>query len=101
MKTYSLKEAAVILRMTPEGLRVKAKRGEIPGAKPGKCWCFFDVHIDEYVRTQYSKLANESQGVRSLSRSNQWHSTKGKTSGGLISATMEKEYNKALGLPTK
>lgn len=101
MKTYGLKEAATILRMTPEGLRVKAKKGEIPGAKPGKCWCFYEHHLDEYLRTEYSKLANESQGVIASNRSNKWHSTNVKTSGGLISTMVEKDYSKALGLRTK
>jgi hypothetical protein len=33
MKTLNLKEAAAFLKMTPEGLRRIAAKGEIPGSK--------------------------------------------------------------------
>ena len=37
LKTLDLKEAAQLLKMTPEALRRKAAAGKIPGGKPGKC----------------------------------------------------------------
>ncbi len=101
MRTLDLKEAAAFLKMTPEGLRTKAAKGDIPGAKPGKRWCFREDDLAEYLRSLYSGAAKELQGVIENSRSKTWHSTKEKTYGGLTSTTVEKEYNKALGLQTK
>ena len=48
MKTLDLQEAASFLRMHPETLRRQAVSGEIPSARPGKCWVF----IDEDLSTQ-------------------------------------------------
>jgi hypothetical protein len=101
MKTLNLKEAAEFLKMTPEGLRVKAARGEVPGAKPGKCWCFFQDDLAEHLRSLYSSSAKKPQGVLNINRSNTWHSTKEKTLGGLTSVTVEKEYRKVLERQTK
>jgi hypothetical protein len=42
MRTLSLTEAAVLLRMHPEEVRRRAKCGAIPGAKPGRCWVFIE-----------------------------------------------------------
>jgi Helix-turn-helix domain len=53
MKTLNLPEAAAFLHMHPEELRVRAKRGIIPGAKIGRCWVFIDVDLAEFIRSQY------------------------------------------------
>ncbi|MBV9575760.1 MAG: helix-turn-helix domain-containing protein, partial [Gammaproteobacteria bacterium] len=50
LKTLNLKEAAQILKMTPEGLRRKISRGEIPAAKIGKLWIFIKTDLVEYMR---------------------------------------------------
>jgi excisionase family DNA binding protein len=99
MKTLNLQEAALFLKMTPEGLRRKVSNGQIPGAKPGKRWVFTEDDLAEFLRSLYANGAKETQGVQD--RRNLWHSTKGKTYGGLILTTMEKDYKKALGLSTK
>lgn len=99
IKTLDLKEAASFLKMTPDALRKKAAHGEIPGAKPGKCWCFREDDLAEYLRSLYPKEAKASWGDHQ--RRNQWHSTSETTPGGLSSATREKEYKKVLGLQTK
>ncbi len=99
MKTFDLKEAAAFLKMTPEGLRRKVASGEIPGAKPGKRWCFREDDLAEYLRSLYAAPGKTLWGV--IDRRTTWHSTKDKTLGGLSSATVEKEYRKALGLVTK
>ena len=99
MKTLDLKEAAEFLKMTPEGLRRKAAKGEIPGAKPGKRWCFREDDLAEYLRSFYATPAKTSWGVSD--RRKTWHSTKEVTSGGLALATKEIEYRKVVGLPIK
>ena len=48
MPTLDLQEAARCLRIHPEELRQRAKKGAIPGAKVGRCWVFVEddlVHI--------------------------------------------------------
>ena len=101
MKTLDLKEAADFLKMTPEGLRTKVARGEIPGAKPGKRWCFREDDLAEYLRSLYHASAKEPQGAIEVSRSKTWRSTKETMFGGLTFPTTESEYNKALELETK
>jgi excisionase family DNA binding protein len=60
VRTFDLKEAADFLKMTQEGLRRKAARGDIPGAKPGKRWCFRADDLGEYLRSLYSPRPNIS-----------------------------------------
>jgi len=53
MNTFNLQEAAELLRIHPVTLQAKAKAGDIPGAKIGKCWVLVDVDLIEYIRSQY------------------------------------------------
>lgn len=103
MKTLDLKEAAAFLKMTPEGLRRKVVNGEIPGAKPGKRWCFREDDLAEYLRSLYPSNAKTSWGVLEIKRRTTWRSKKEEKemSGGSASASMEREYRKILGLPEK
>ena len=60
VRTLGLSEAADFLKMTREGLRRKAARGDIPGGKPGKRWCFREDDLAAYLRSLYpvpSKLS--------------------------------------------
>ena len=54
MKTLNLTEAADFLRLHPKTLQSKAKAGEIPAAKPGKCWVFIDSDLVDWLRLQYT-----------------------------------------------
>jgi len=54
-KTLDLKQAAEFLKISPEVLRRKAAKGEVPGAKPGKCWCFYLEDLVGYLRSFYQK----------------------------------------------
>lgn len=101
MRTLDLKEAAAFLKMTPEGLRRKVANGEIPGAKPGKRWCFREDDLAEYLRSLYSSTAKASWGVVGTERRTTWHSTKEEIFGGSSLATVEKEYSKLLAPRTK
>ena len=38
MNTLDLNEAVSFLKMNPEVLRRKARAGQVPGRKAGKCW---------------------------------------------------------------
>ena len=55
--TLDLAGAAKFLKMNREFLRQKVKAGEIPGAKPGKCWCFIKSDLIAYLRSHYSTKA--------------------------------------------
>src|SRR5580692_297253 len=53
MKSFDLQEAADFLRMHPEELRSRAKRGLIPGAKTGRRWVFLEADLADFVRSLY------------------------------------------------
>src|SRR6187401_666841 len=83
MKTLSLSEAAVFLKLHPEELRRRAKRGLAPGAKVGKCWVFIDDDLAEYLRSFY---ASPRQALRVTWRKEyECHSSNAVVRGGLIS----------------
>src|SRR5437762_3287416 len=101
MKTITLQDAAILLKMTPEGLRRKAIAGKIPAIKPGKCWVFIENDLVEYMRSLYSNAAESSQGVIKSVRRKKWRSTKEEISGGYTLTTKEIAYRKAVGHPIK
>ncbi len=76
LKTLTLEEAAVYLNMSPGSLRRKAFSGQIPGAKPGKRWCFYEDDLAQYLRSLYASPATVSLAYPN--RRNQCHSTKEK-----------------------
>ncbi|WP_141192949.1 helix-turn-helix domain-containing protein [Cupriavidus metallidurans] len=54
MRTLDLQEAAAFLKMHPEEVRRRAKRGQIPGGKAGRAWVFIDQDLADYVRSLYA-----------------------------------------------
>jgi excisionase family DNA binding protein len=100
IKTLDLKEAARFLKITPEGLRRKAARGEIPGAKPGKCWCFREDDLADYIRSLYR--SSEATLISSyLLKKAFSHAAKKIPLRKISLTTEEKEYRQTLGLPDK
>src|SRR5687767_1791396 len=55
LTTLDLAEAAAFLRMHPEEVRSRAKRGLIPGAKAGRRWVFLEVDLADYLRARYPR----------------------------------------------
>ena len=53
MNTLTLDEAAGFLKMHPEEVRCRAKRGLIPASKPGRRWVFIDDDLAEFLRGKY------------------------------------------------
>ena len=80
-------------------LQEKARAGEIPGAKIGKCWVFVDVDLIEHIRSQYPRRVLQSE----RKELEPCHSTNATTHriGGSRSATAEEQYSAALGLEDK
>jgi excisionase family DNA binding protein len=97
--SMTIEEAAHFLRMHPVTLRLKAASGEIPGAKLGKRWVFLRIDLEGYVRSKYASRALQGDS----SEHSICHSINAKIppSGGSSLATMDAEYRKALGLPTR
>jgi hypothetical protein len=54
MRTLDLYQAAEFLHVSPRILRGRAASGEVPGAKPGKCWVFIEDDLVCYLREQYA-----------------------------------------------
>jgi hypothetical protein len=100
MKTFNLEEGAQFLKMNPEGLRRLAASKKIPAGKPGKCWCFLEEDLVNYLRSLYDQPRKVSQGVSNNRREKIWHSVKETRSGGSDFLTMEKEYSDLLELQT-
>ena len=55
VNTLDLNEAASFLKMNPEVLRRKARAGQVPGRKAGKCWIFVKEHLADWVSGRYSQ----------------------------------------------
>ncbi len=66
MHTLNLQEAAQFLKIHPVTLGEKARTGEIPGTKIGKCWVFVDVDLIDYIRAQYKRRDLQGEKVEVL-----------------------------------
>jgi hypothetical protein len=96
-----VEEAACFLHMHPVTLLEKARSGEIPGAKPGKCWVFLEADLAAYLRSLYPQQWRALQG--DSMEVSQCHSSNARTRhiGGSNSPTTDDDYSEALALPTK
>ena len=55
---------------------------KIPGGKPGKCWCFMEEDLVNYVRSLYDHPCKVSQCVSNNRREKIGHSVNETISGG-------------------
>jgi excisionase family DNA binding protein len=100
MTTLTLPQAAALLKIHPVTLQEKARAGEIPGAKIGKCWEFVEFDLIEHIRSQYKRrvLQGDHTEVQLCHSSNaRIH----RIGGSKLSPTTDDEYSKALALPTR
>ncbi|MEW6330270.1 MAG: helix-turn-helix domain-containing protein [Pseudomonadota bacterium] len=93
--TLDLAEAAKFLKMNQESLRQRAKAGEIPGAKPGKRWCFLKSDLIAYLRSRYSTKA---QAVLSRGLTGDRPPKVPDSSGPMPPGYLDSEYRRLLGL---
>jgi excisionase family DNA binding protein len=100
METLDLKQAAAFLKMHPVTVQAKARAGEIPAAKPGKCWTFIKDDLVSYLRSLYSSKWRTLEG--DTKENLLCHSISERThqSGGFVLPTKATEYSKALELPS-
>ena len=98
MNTLDLQTAAAFLHVHPVTLQEKARTGEIPGAKIGRCWVFVDVDLIDYIRSQYPRRVLQSEPKELLC-----HSTNARTHriGGSRSPITDAQYSEVLGLTIK
>jgi len=83
MRTFTLKEAAQVLKMHPEELRRRAKSGKVPAAKPGKQWVFLEEDLQNYLRSLYASSRQALQGDHGSEQT--WPFSNAVVPGGLIS----------------
>jgi excisionase family DNA binding protein len=55
MKTLDLAEASALLKLHPQTILQKARSGELPAAKLGKCWVFIQQDLIDWIRSQYTR----------------------------------------------
>ena len=95
MKSLNLEDAAKLLMIHPKNLQGRAKSGEIPGAKPGKCWVFIEADLFEWLRLQYTTKRQD------VSKEEVVCSLKEKKPGITSSVSKEKLYTDLLAPTTK
>jgi hypothetical protein len=97
MQTFNLQMAAEFLKIHPVTLQSKAKSGEIPGAKIGKCWVFIDDDLAKYIRSQYTE-----SGKRIASLHGETTCSLSETKSGITNLQLvEKQYTDLLAPQTK
>ena len=98
-RTLDILETAKFLGAHKETVRRLAASGALPAVKIGRGWRFLEQDLVLYMRSQYAgRVTSQGADIRSMEL---WRFTKETRYGGLASAITEKEYNAALGLPTK
>ena len=96
MDTLNLTEAADFLKMHPEEVRCRAKRGLIPASKPGRRWVFIDDDLAAFLRGKYP-TQRQALRVTSEKGSAPWASVNEAQSGGSISRHQQaSEYEEVL-----
>lgn len=99
METLNVEQAASFLNMHPVTVQAKARSGEIPAAKPGKCWTFVKDDLVSYLRSLYSSKWRTLEGDTQEKSLCHFTSVRTPPSGGFVSPTKDNEYSEALALP--
>ena len=101
METLTLDEAALLLKIHPVTLSRKARQGQIPGTRIGKCWVFIRVDLIDHIRGQYAVQAMQGEPME---KKTSCHSSNEKIrpiGGSKLQQLTDDAYNKALGLPIR
>jgi excisionase family DNA binding protein len=98
MQTLTLDQAAKLLKLHPQTLLQRARNGDIPAAKLGKCWVFIEQDLIQWIRLQYTRPQQDvGQGGTKCSLKEKTANT-----GGIDSRLpTEQQYANLLKLPTK
>jgi hypothetical protein len=99
MQTLDLKKASTLLKLHPQTVLQRARSGEIPAAKLGKCWVFIEEDLVNWIRSRYNRPQQDvGQGGQKLC------SLKDKTAntgGTALPHQTAQQYANLLKLPTK
>ena len=66
MNTLTLDQAAELLKLHPQTVLQRARLGETPAAKPGKCWVFIEDDLINWLRSLYNTCGDARQGGQAL-----------------------------------
>lgn len=94
----TLDKAAKVLQMNPESLRRKVKCGEVPGAKVGRAWLFYEPDLVAHLRSLYCS-PRALQGKEDIPCSAKLTAVQTGSSNSRLPTG--REYAELLGLPTK
>jgi hypothetical protein len=61
MKTLDLNQAAELLKLHPQTVLQRSRAGEIPAAKPGKCWVYIEEDLLNWLRSFYGSPRRNEQ----------------------------------------
>ena len=101
MQTFTLAQAAGFLKMHPEEVRHRAKKGLIPASKPGRRWVFIDDDLAAFLRQHYP-THRQALRVTFEKGSAPWASVNEATSGGSTSQHHQaSEYEEVLKRATR
>ncbi len=96
MRTFDVQEAADFLHISARVLRKRARNGEVPAARPGKCWVFIEEDLVEYLRHQYSPHRHMPRAGSNVGGTT-WESTNAERYGGSgFMPPMASEYERVL-----
>lgn len=102
MRTYTLQEAALFLKIHPDTLRERAIKGTIPGAKIGKAWVFIEEDLAQYLRSKYAPYpVGVRQGLSEMKEVTCQSTKEVKRTGLGSEAQVVKRFANLLGLQTK
>lgn len=62
---WTVQDVARYLRLKPETVRAKAKRGELPAVKLGRLWRFSWKRLEDWLGGQVNKHEQEENGQES------------------------------------
>ena len=63
MLTLSLAEASHFLKLHPQEVSRRARRGLLPGAKVGRRWVFIESDLADYLRSLYARPSPSAVAV--------------------------------------
>jgi hypothetical protein len=101
MTTLDLNEAASFLKMNPEVLRRKARNGQVPGKKAGKCWIFVKEHLADWISGRYAyerRVVLEVDNIKQKENTKCQFISEKKRGGSSSPHQTDAEYNNLLGL---
>jgi len=100
MRTYDLREAANLLKMSVEALRQRAAAGKITAYKPGKRWVFLETDLHTYLTGGYAENGQELRATPTRGGKSCRSTNAEKSGGSALPPPTVSAYTNLLKLPT-